>query len=78
MVVSVGFRSPRRTRGLTPSGFAPVIVRTPEEIQRLDRTTEAALIARAVGTRRRLVLEETARKLGVHVLNPITSDRKEE
>jgi large subunit ribosomal protein L32e len=78
VVVSIGFRSPRRTRGLTPSGFAPVIVRTSEEIQRLDRTVEAALIAGSVGTRRRLVLEETARKLGIHVLNPITSERKEE
>lgn len=78
VVVSVGFRSPRRTRGLTPTGFAPVIVRTAAEIAKIERTTEAAIIARSVGTRRRLVLEEAARKLGIRVLNPITSDQKEE
>ena len=39
---------------------------------------DAIVIARTVGTRRRLVLEETARKLGIHVLNPIASAPKEE
>ncbi|MCI4358006.1 MAG: 50S ribosomal protein L32e [Thermoplasmata archaeon] len=77
VVVSVGFRSPKRTRGLTPTGFIPVIVQTTAQVERLERNTEAAVIARSVGTRRRLVLEETARKLGVRVLNPITSERKE-
>ncbi|HEV2428228.1 MAG TPA: 50S ribosomal protein L32e, partial [Thermoplasmata archaeon] len=78
VVVSIGFGSPRRTRGLTPTGFRPVLVRTPDEVKKLDRSSDAAVIARTVGTRRRLVLEETARKLGIHVLNPITRDRKEE
>ena len=77
-VVSIGFRSPRGVRGLTPTGFRPVIVRTPEEVERLDREREAAVIGRTVGTRRRLVLEETARKLGVKVLNPIRPPGQEE
>jgi large subunit ribosomal protein L32e len=78
VVVSVGFRSPRVTRGLTPSGFRPVIVRTAAELEALAPATEAALIARAVGVHRRLHLEEVARLRGIHVLNPITSERKEE
>lgn len=78
VVVSVGYRSPKRTRGLTPTGFAPVVVHTVQDVERIERDVQAAVIARSVGTRRRLVLEETARKLGVHVLNPITSDRKED
>lgn len=76
-VVSIGYGSPKRTRGLTPTGFEPVIVRTAAEIDALDRDRQAAVIARTVGTRRRLALEESARKRGVHVLNPITSDRRE-
>jgi large subunit ribosomal protein L32e len=77
VVVSIGFGSPRRTRGLTPSGFRPRLVRTPGEVDQLDAQREAALIARTVGTRQRLVLEERARERGVHVLNPLLHEREE-
>jgi large subunit ribosomal protein L32e len=76
-IVSIGYRSPAAVRGLVPSGFRPVIVHTPKEIEGIDPATEAAIIARTVGTRRRLTLEETARKLGVHLLNPIVKSERE-
>jgi len=77
-IVRVGYRSPARVRGLVPSGFRPVIVRTSADLKGLDAHTEAAIIARTVGTRRRLVLEEEAQKLGIHVLNPIEQPESEE
>jgi large subunit ribosomal protein L32e len=70
-IVRIGYRSPARVRGLVPSGFAPVLVHTAEEIAGLDVARQAAIIARGVGTRRRLILEEAARKRGLRVLNPI-------
>jgi len=76
-IVSIGFRSPAAVRGLVPSGFRPVLVHTPDELERIDARTEAAVIARTVGTRRRLTLEEAARKRGVHVLNPIVKSERE-
>ncbi|MCI4325139.1 MAG: 50S ribosomal protein L32e [Thermoplasmata archaeon] len=76
-VVSIGFGSPRATRGLTPTGFRPVLVRTPDVLSTLDPKRDAVLIARTVGTRRRLVLEEAARQLGLHVLNPIVREKEE-
>ncbi|MGA8302568.1 MAG: 50S ribosomal protein L32e [Thermoplasmata archaeon] len=76
-IVSIGYRSPAAVRGLVPSGFRPVIVHTTKQIEGIDARTEAAIIARTVGTRRRLTLEETARKLGVHVLNPIVKSEQE-
>ena len=76
-IVSIGFRGPAKVRGLTPTGFRPVLVHTAKEIVALVPSTDAAIIARTVGTRRRLVLEETARKAGVHVLNPITREEEE-
>ena len=77
-VVSVGFGSPAATRGLTPTGFRPILIRTAKEIESLDVHRDAVLIARTVGTRRRLVLEEEARRRGLHILNPIVEDRGEE
>jgi large subunit ribosomal protein L32e len=76
--VSIGFRSPRDVRGLTPTGFVPRIVRTPSEIEALDAQREAAVVARAVGTRRRLALEEVARRKGLRVLNPLVREEREE
>jgi large subunit ribosomal protein L32e len=77
VVVSIGFGSPRGTRGLTPSGFRPVVVHTPRDLEALDVARDAAIIARTVGTRKRLVLEEAARRRGVHVLNPLLRERGE-
>lgn len=77
-IVRIGYGSPAATRGLTPSGFRPILVRTIADLARLDPTVEAAVIARTVGTKRRLVLEESARQRGVHVLNPIVSERGEQ
>lgn len=76
-VVRVGYRSPARVRGLVPSGFRPVIVHTAQDLKGMDARVEAAIIARTVGTRRRLVLEESARKLGIRVLNPIVKTERE-
>jgi large subunit ribosomal protein L32e len=76
-LVSIGYGSPAKVRGLVPSGYRPIIVRTDSEIQELDPKFEAAIIARTVGTRRRLGLEETARKAGVRVLNPIRTPGEE-
>ncbi len=76
-IVRVGYRSPAAVRGLTPTGFRPVIVRTREDLDGLDVGRDAAVIARTVGTRRRLVLEEEARRLGIHVLNPIVRGERE-
>jgi ribosomal protein L32E len=53
-------------------------VRTPSEIEALDAQREAAVVARAVGTRRRLALEEVARRKGLRVLNPLVREEREE
>jgi len=76
-IVRVGYGSPRLTRGLTPTGFRPILIRTDEEITHIDPVRDAVVIARTVGTRRRLVLEEACRKLGIHILNPIVKEREE-
>ena len=53
------------------------MIHTREDLARLNVQTEAAILARTIGTRKRLVLEETARKLGIKVLNPLVKEHKE-
>jgi len=76
-IVRIGYRGPAVVRGLTPSGFRPVLVHNAAEMAGIAPATDAAIIARTVGTRRRLALEEAARKAGIHVLNPISRDEEE-
>jgi len=76
-IVRVGYRTPAAVRGLVPSGFRPVLVRTREELDGLEPSRDAAVIGRTVGTRRRLVLEEEARRLGIRVLNPVVKGEEE-
>jgi large subunit ribosomal protein L32e len=54
-----------------------VLIHTARDLEALDPTRQAALIAHGVGTKKRLVLEEAARKRGVHLLNPLVSERGE-
>jgi len=77
-VVRIGYRSPALVRGLVPSGFVPNLVHNRGELDGLDAARDAAIIARTVGTRKRLVLEEEARRLGIRVLNPIVKGETEE
>jgi large subunit ribosomal protein L32e len=76
-LVRIGYGSPADVRGLTPSGYRPVLVHHPDELKALDPKRDAAVIARTVGTRRRLGLEDAARKLGIRVLNPLATPGEE-
>ena len=70
-VVSIGYRSPRRSRGLHPSGFEEVLVHTPRELDGTDPKRQAIRIAHGVGFRKRRIIQEEAAKRGLRVLNPV-------
>jgi large subunit ribosomal protein L32e len=68
-VVSIGFRGPKKTRGLHPSGFMEILVHNPAQLESVDPAKEAVRIAHAVGMRKRKLIEEAAAEKGVRVLN---------
>jgi large subunit ribosomal protein L32e len=67
--VRVGFRGPKETRGLHPSGFKEVIVNNASDLEGIDPKIEAARISSTVGTRKRMDIEKKAEKLEVRILN---------
>jgi len=67
--VRVGFRGPKETRGLHPSGFEEVAVYNVKDIENVDPKTQAARIGSTVGTKKRIEIEKKAEELDVRVLN---------
>ena len=70
-VVSIGYRSPRLSRGLHPSGFAEVLVHNVRELEGVDAKAQAVRVAHGVGYRKRVLIQEAADKRGIRVLNAV-------
>jgi large subunit ribosomal protein L32e len=73
-----GYRSPKKTRGLHPSGFVETRVQSVEDLGEIDPELQAIRIARTVGGRKRVEILALAEEKGIHVLNPRTIREPEE
>ena len=67
--VRVGFRGPKKVRGLHPSGFEEIRINTVSDLENIDPKTQAVRISSGVGMRKRLQIQEKAKELDVRVLN---------
>ena len=65
-----GYRGPRVSRGLHPSGFKEVRVFNVDDLSEVNPDLEAARIAHTVGARKRIEIISRAKEMGIHVLNP--------
>ena len=70
---TTGYRSPKNTRGLHPSGFVEIRVQTVEDLVGIDPEMQTIRIARTVGGRKRVEILALAEEKGIHVLNPRTT-----
>ncbi len=64
-----GYRSPKKVRGLHPSGYEEVLVYNPKDLEKIDPERQAARIASRVGKRKRREILKKAEELGIVVLN---------
>ncbi|MCK4439453.1 50S ribosomal protein L32e [Candidatus Bathyarchaeota archaeon] len=67
--VSVGYRGPKTTRGLHPSGYKEVLTHNVEELEKVNASTQAIRIAHTVGKRKRAKILVEARKRKIKILN---------
>jgi large subunit ribosomal protein L32e len=67
--VSAGYRGPKATRGLHPSGCKEVLVHNTEELRKIDPKIQAVKIAHTVGKRKRAKILIEARKRKITILN---------
>ena len=70
---TTGYRSPKKTRGIHPSGFIETRVTTVDDLIGIDPELQAIRIARTVGGRKRVEILTRAEEKGIHVLNPRTT-----
>ena len=77
-LVKVGYRGPRKSRGLHPSGYTDNLVFNVNDLTRLVPSNDAARIAHVVGQRKRLLILAEARAKGVKVLNPGKEQKAED
>jgi len=68
--VNIGFGSPKAVRGLHPSGYEEVIVFNVLDLEKIDPSKQVARIASCVGMKKRLMIEDKAKELGIKILNP--------
>ena len=82
--VSVGYKGPKVSRGLHPSGYREVLVHNVPELSDINPKTEAARIAHRVGKKKRVQIITEAKKRKVAILNiplvqePIEKEKDEE
>jgi large subunit ribosomal protein L32e len=76
--VEIGYRGPRVARGLHPSGYAEVLVRTVDDVNKIDPKTHAIRIAHTVGMKKRAEISIRAGERGVRILNPLPEVKPEE
>jgi large subunit ribosomal protein L32e len=65
-----GYRSPKKTRGLHPSGYEEILVHNLDDLEKIDPETQAIRIAHTVGTRKRIAISTQAKEKAIHILNP--------
>ncbi len=75
--VEVGYRGPKMARGLHPSGYIEVKVRTIDDLSEVDPETQAIRIAHTVGMKKRAEISIKAGEKGIHILNPLPEIKPE-
>ncbi|HEC76158.1 MAG TPA: 50S ribosomal protein L32e [Thermoplasmatales archaeon] len=67
----IGYSSPKKVRGLHPSGFREKIVYNVNDLEDVDASKEAIRIAGTVGRKKRMEIIAKADEMGIRVLNRV-------
>jgi len=68
--VKIGYKKPEAIRGIHPSGYWPVMVNNINDLEKIDNTKQAAIIASCIGRKKRNEIIKKANELKIVILNP--------
>jgi len=66
---TIGYRNPKKVRGLHPSGFEEIRVSTIQEIKNLNKNHHAIKISGKLGAKKRIALIDYCQKRSFRILN---------
>ncbi|MFW9873631.1 MAG: 50S ribosomal protein L32e [Candidatus Thorarchaeota archaeon] len=66
---TIGYRGPKKVRGLHPSGYIEVLISTFNELTNLSRNKHALKISGKLGAKKRIALTDYCQKRGFKILN---------
>ncbi len=75
-IVKIGYRGPKLTRGLHPSGYRDVLIHNKAEILLLDPRRDAIRLSAKLGRRYRITISNKAEEMGIRILNPLRIGQK--
>ncbi len=67
--VEIGYGSPRLVRHLDRKGMKRIVISNPQEVLKLNKETEAAVIKHGVGLQKKLQIIKNANQKGIRVIN---------
>ncbi|MEM1684632.1 MAG: 50S ribosomal protein L32e [Nanopusillaceae archaeon] len=68
-MVEVGYGSPRKVKGLLGNGKKPVLIHNLEELEKINKEKEIAIIASTVGRKKREQIINKAKELNIEIYN---------
>jgi hypothetical protein len=76
--VEVGYRGPRKARGLHPSGYREILVSNVDDLAKIDPKVQAVRIAHTVGMKKRAEISLRAGEKHIYILNPLPEEKPAE
>lgn len=67
--VEVGYGSPREVRGLLSNGKRPILIRNIKDLLKINKETDIGILASNIGKRKREIILNKAKELGIEILN---------
>ena len=67
---TIGYKNPEEIRGLHPSGYEEVYIRTLKELGKVNSEEQALRLSGTLGKRKKDEILKKADELGIKVLNP--------
>jgi len=69
-LAKIGYKGPRKSRGLHPSGYNDILIFNLKDLTKIDPKVDAVRIAHTVGNKKRIEIVTEATKLKMKILNP--------
>ena len=66
---TIGYRGPKKVRGLHPSGYKEVRITTLNDLKNLNKNQHALKISGKLGAKKRIVLTDYCQRRGFKILN---------